>query len=160
MADIIIREANANDIAFMTTMLLEACSASGVNIEPDALSEHPDTEIYVKGWSPVREGGVIAEYRNGRAVGAAWNRYLPELGHSEGEQFPEITIAVAPEYRRMGIAGKLMNNLYELSARKGICKLSLGVHRNNIPAIQLYEKQGWVREGTFKEYIIMGRIIG
>lgn len=151
------REANKKDIPFMTKMLLESCAASEVYIDPSELSKFPDTEIYVKGWDPKSECGIIAENESGKAVGATWIRNLSELGHWEKEQLPEITVAVLPEYRRHGIASDLMNRLYKLCQQKDIHKLSLGVHQNNIPAINLYIKQGWVKEGEFKEYIMMTR---
>lgn len=34
-------------------------------------------------------------------------------------------------------------------------KLSLGVQCDNDSAIKLYEKQGWVKDGLFRDYIIM-----
>lgn len=153
------RKATASDIPFMTSMLLESCIASGVFIEPDKLHEFPDTEIYVKGWSEEKEFGIIAETESGELVGATWIRNLPGLGHSVNEQLPEITIAVVSQYRKKGIASELMNRLYKLSVKYGISKLSLGVHRDNLPAINLYKKQGWIKDGTFQDYIMMSRKI-
>ncbi|MDU1905186.1 MAG: GNAT family N-acetyltransferase [Dysgonomonas sp.] len=151
------RKAKVSDIPFMTSMLLESCIASGVFIEPDKLHEFPETEIYIKGWSEETEFGIIAETESGESVGATWIRNLPGLGHSVNEQLPEITIAVSSLYRKKGIASELMNRLYKLSVEYAITKLSLGVHRDNLPALKLYEKQGWIKDGIFKDYIMMSR---
>lgn len=156
-AGITYRKAIANDVPFMTSMLLEACVASGVFIDPDKLHEFPETELYIKGWLPETEVGVIAETESGEPIGAVWVRNLPHAGHSVNEPLPEITISVVTQYRRKGIANELMNKLYELSAEYNVPKLSLGVQRDNIPAIKLYEKQGWTKDGEFHDYIMMSR---
>lgn len=152
------RKAIVDDIPFLTVMLLECCAASGVFIIPDKLHEYPDTELYTKGWLPEKEPGVIAETESGEPVGAAWVRNLPDAGHSVNEPLPELTIAVAAPFREMGIASGLLNKLYELSASNSIPKLSLGVQRENIPAIRLYEKQGWAKDGEFRDYVMMSRV--
>lgn len=75
------------------------------------------------------------------------------------EPLPEVTIAVAQRYRGKGIASKLMNKLYTLSAQYGVPKLSLGVQCDNLPALKLYEKQGWMKDGEFRDYLMMSREI-
>lgn len=156
--NIIYRVANENDLAFMKEMLIESCLASGVtSINVNNLHEHPDTEINIKGWNYKTEPGVIAETESGESIGAAWLRNLPELGHSVEEYLPEITIAVSSGHRRKGVAGLLMNELYRKCFERGILRISLGVHSDNLPAINLYKKQGWKQDGTFKDYIMMSR---
>lgn len=152
------RAANENDIPFMKEMLIESCVASGVTeITVDNLHEHPDTEINIKGWNCQTEPGVIAQTETGESVGAAWLRNLPELGHSVGEYLPEIAIAVSPDHRRKGVAENLMNELYRKCFEQGILRIALGVHCDNLPAIRLYEKQGWTQDGVFKEHIMMSK---
>lgn len=154
------RGANINDLPFMKEMLIECCFASDVtSITIDNLHEYPDTEINIKGWNFETEPGIIAETQFGESVGAVWLRNLPELGHSVNEYLPEITIAVSASYRGKGIAGNLMNELYKKCSEKGIGCISLGVHSKNLPAISLYKKQGWLPNGTFKDYIMMSKRI-
>lgn len=63
-----------------------------------------------------------------------------------------MNIAVAPEYRRKGIAEALVVALVaELKKRKSICLL-LEVRASNIPAITLYEKLSFVQVGLRKNY--------
>lgn len=157
---IIYRIANENDIPFMKEMLIESCLASGVtSIRVDNLHEHPDTNINIEGWNCETEPGVIAETESKISIGAVWLRNLPELGHSVGEYLPEITIAVSSGYRKKGVAGHLLNELYLKCIEKGILRISLGVHCDNLPAINLYKKQGWRQDGTFRDYIMMSRQI-
>ena len=63
-----------------------------------------------------------------------------------------MNIAVAPQYRRMGIAEALVVALSEeLKSRKSICLL-LEVRASNVPAISLYEKLSFVQVGLRKNY--------
>ena len=93
----------------------------------------------------------------GIPVGAAWVRNVPELNHYINYPTPELAIAILPEYRKMGIGEDLMNNLYKVCNASGINEISLGVHKDNLPAIRLYQKQGWIKEGDFHDYIMMIR---
>ena len=152
------RVAGENDISFMKEMLIECCQASGVmSIRVDNLHEHPETNINIEGWNREIEPGVIAETESKISVGAAWLRNLPELGHATGEYLPEITIAVSSGYRHAGVAGHLLEELYLACRQKGIPRISLGVHSDNLPAINLYRKQGWRQDGVFRDYIMMSR---
>lgn len=152
---IVYREATMNDIPFMREMLIQACIGSGETaITVDNLHEYPETEININGWDIDTEPGFIAETERGESTGAVWLRNLPELGHAD---FPEVTIAVSIPYRKQGIASNLMNQLYRKCAEKGIKYISLGVHRENHPALLLYKKHGWTQNGTFKEYIMMSK---
>ena len=63
-----------------------------------------------------------------------------------------MNIAVAPKYRRKGIAEELVLALCEhLRDRNSICLL-LEVRASNAPAISLYEKLNFVQIGRRKNY--------
>ena len=63
-----------------------------------------------------------------------------------------MNIAVAPQYRRQGIAEALILALCEkLIERKAICLL-LEVRASNLPAISLYEKLAFKSVGLRKNY--------
>ncbi len=59
------------------------------------------------------------------------------------------TLGVLPEYRRQGIARKL---LQECENRLNSARLRLCVRMENTPAIQLYEQEGYSRVGTWTKY--------
>ena len=59
------------------------------------------------------------------------------------------TLGVLPEYRRQGIARLL---LLECEQRLNSPRLRLCVRLENTPAIQLYEKEGYQRVGTWTKY--------
>lgn len=58
-------------------------------------------------------------------------------------------IAVSPDYRRMGIAMKLLNNIIE---KLNLENIYLEVSRINQKAISLYEKMGFKENGIRENY--------
>ena len=68
-----------------------------------------------------------------------------------------ISIAVLPEYRRMGIASLLMKNAMKVLREVYDCsEVFLEVRISNNPAITLYEKLGFVKVDRIKQYYIDG----
>ena len=63
-----------------------------------------------------------------------------------------MNLAVSPEYRRMGIGEALVNALVPRLAERGSHSLMLEVRVSNKPAIQLYEKLGFVQVGRRPNY--------
>jgi ribosomal-protein-alanine N-acetyltransferase len=59
------------------------------------------------------------------------------------------TLGVLPEYRRQGIARLL---LLECEKQLNSARLRLCVRMENTPAIQLYEKECYLRVGTWTKY--------
>ena len=76
-------------------------------------------------------------------------------------------IAVHPEYRRRGLAGRMLENIIEQCKLSGISKITLEVRQSNINAVSLYEKKGFKFIGERKNYysdnhetaILMTRLI-
>ena len=63
-----------------------------------------------------------------------------------------MNIAVCPDYRRQGIAEKLVDRLVEELKTIGSRALTLEVRASNVPAISLYEKLGFHQVGLRKNY--------
>ncbi|MCI8308024.1 MAG: ribosomal protein S18-alanine N-acetyltransferase [Lachnospiraceae bacterium] len=61
-------------------------------------------------------------------------------------------IAVACEFRRRGIADRMLESLTEYGMSKGIRGFALEVRKSNAPAIALYKKNGFVTESCRKSY--------
>ena len=68
-----------------------------------------------------------------------------------------MNVAVAPEYRRRGIARQLLDRLQDLLAAQGIRSLTLEVRASNGPAIALYESLGYVQVGRRPNYYFKPR---
>ena len=52
-----------------------------------------------------------------------------------------------------------MEELYKAARAIGITKISLGVHKENLPAVSLYKQQNWIVDGYFEEYVMMSKAI-
>ncbi len=61
-------------------------------------------------------------------------------------------IAVLPEFRRMGIAGLLMEAFLSWMKERGTGAATLEVRQGNTAAVSLYEKYGFREEGRRKDY--------
>lgn len=61
-------------------------------------------------------------------------------------------VAVLPAFRRMGIADGLMQALAGAARERGLSFLTLEVRASNLPAIALYEKNGYVPAGRRRNY--------
>ena len=68
-----------------------------------------------------------------------------------------MNVAVAPEYRRRGIARQLLDRLRDLLAAQGVRSLTLEVRASNEPAIALYESLGYVQVGRRPNYYFKPR---
>jgi len=68
-----------------------------------------------------------------------------------------ISIAVLPEYRRLGIASALLKNAMKILREVYDCsEVFLEVRVSNTPAINLYEKLGFMKVDRIKRYYIDG----
>ena len=63
-----------------------------------------------------------------------------------------MNIAVAPAFRRQGIAEKLIDMLILQLMERGSNSLTLEVRASNMPAIALYEKLGFTQVGRRPNY--------
>lgn len=63
-----------------------------------------------------------------------------------------MNVAVAPDYRRQGIAEGLIAELISRLAANGVHCLTLEVRASNAPAIALYDKLGFTQKGLRKNY--------
>lgn len=62
------------------------------------------------------------------------------------------TVAVDPALRRRGLAIRLMEHVLADAARQGVEHATLEVRRSNEPALQLYQRLGFVVEAVRQRY--------
>ena len=153
------RKATARDIGFLSQILANAAVSSGVNVKATDIPYSPDIYQYVEGFPKGIDTGIVAETNEGVLIGAAWIRLLPTDIHAINEHLPELTMGVLPQYQRKGIGKRLMEELYKAARAIGITKISLGVHKENLPAVSLYKQQNWIVDGYFEEYVMMSKAI-
>ena len=56
-------------------------------------------------------------------------------------------LQIDPIYLRKQIASKLMLHAEKLARENGLCSIRLDTREDNIPALKLYEKLGYIRRG-------------
>lgn len=69
--------------------------------------------------------------------------------------FDELQInnlAVMPDWRRRGVAHRVLAAVFAAARHEGATKATLEVRASNAPAIALYERLGFVRSGTRPGY--------
>lgn len=94
---------------------------------------------------------IFAAFYDGRFVGWITLIYIPKVGRwNKGVIFVE-ELWTAPEFRRKGIAMKLMEKAFEAQHETGAVKIRL--YTDNIPAQKLYKKCGFklINEAVFME---------
>ncbi len=104
----------------------------------------PATAHYIAGWPRDTDLGVIAE-ADGAPAGAAWLRFLPAADPGYGfvaPDVPELTIAVAGDWRGQGVGRALLRALAGQARSAGIRQISLSVERKNF-AQKLYLAEGY-----------------
>ena len=83
-----------------------------------------------------------------REIGAAWYRLMSPGRRGYGfvdASTPEIVIAVVPDRRGLGVGGALLRELLNTARRQGFGALSLSVRRENSAAVNLYQRNGFVK---------------
>ncbi|WP_418222842.1 ribosomal protein S18-alanine N-acetyltransferase [Clostridium isatidis] len=63
-----------------------------------------------------------------------------------------MNIAVHPDYRKLGIASKLLASLIDLCKNLNCSKINLEVRASNLPAQNLYKKFSFIENGIRKGY--------
>ncbi len=84
-------------------------------------------------------------YDNDKVVGFGSYVQILDEGHI-------LNIAVLPEYRRKGIASRILSNLIENGKSNGIVAFTLEVRVGNVPARTLYERYGFKLVGIRKKF--------
>ncbi|KXS42204.1 MAG: ribosomal-protein-alanine N-acetyltransferase [Candidatus Frackibacter sp. T328-2] len=62
------------------------------------------------------------------------------------------TLAISPDYRRQGVAKRLLSNLFGRLREEGVNKVTLEVRVSNQPARKLYTDYGFDEAGIRKNY--------
>ena len=88
-------------------------------------------------WLVALDGDTVAGYVGSQAV-------LDEAD--------VMNVAVAPDYRRQGVARALLTGLQEALKAKFVHCLTLEVRASNHPAIALYESLGYLQVGCRPNY--------
>ncbi len=86
----------------------------------------------------------VAE-KNGKVLGYVGINCILDEGYI-------TNIAVFPDFRHQGVATALINELFSLAENLSLSFISLEVRESNLSAISLYEKMGFSKVGTRKNF--------
>ena len=142
----IVRPLTSADEPALWEMLYYAIYVAEGDISPEReVVNQPGVAKYVHEWGRTDDRGFIAlDAADKQPIGAAWLRLL--VGDNRGygyvdEATPEVSIAVAPEYRGQGIGTRLLTQLLQAAAVDYVT-VSLSVAGDN-PALRLYQRLGF-----------------
>ena len=136
------REITPADAGFLLEMLRYAV---GWQIVPSADGSPPPVLVPPRVFADLGrpgDGGILATY-DGEPAGACWYRLMPADGDQlEGEDVPELTIAVLPQCRGQGVGSELLDRGIEHARAAGFPAIDLVVELDN-PARGMYERRGF-----------------
>nr|CAG4652209.1 EOG090X0ENV [Triops cancriformis] len=119
------------------------------NVNLDPLTETYGLAFYMQYLAHWPEYFQVAEAPSGELMG-----YI--MGKAEGagtSWHGHVTaLSVAPEYRRLGLAAKLMSFLEEVSEKKRAYFVDLFVRVSNTVAINMYKNLGYIVYRTVLDY--------
>ncbi len=104
--------------------------------------ELPHISEYFESWGKRDDLGFFVFSNDGHSVGIIQAR-IKSSQNGKYSNYPEIAIAVLPEYCGEGVGSLLMDKLIS-EIGNNYDGLRLGVHPKNEVAIKLYEKFGFV----------------
>jgi ribosomal protein S18 acetylase RimI-like enzyme len=140
------RRLDRTDEPFLWEMLYHALYVpEGQPPFPKETIYEPELAKYVDQWGRDSDSGyVVIDNMSLQPVGAAWTRLFKGANKGYGyvnDDTPELSIALLPEYRNIGIGTSLLNQLIN-DARDKYPALSLSVSAGN-PATRLYKRLGF-----------------
>lgn len=121
------------------------------NVNLDPLTETYGIPFYLQYLSHWPEYFQVVESPSGQIMGYIMGKVE---GKVEQDQWHgHVTaVTVAPQYRRLGLAAKLMSALEEISERKQAFFVDLFVRVSNKVAVDMYENLGYIVYRRVLEY--------
>ncbi len=136
MKDYVIKAINA---AFPRTVFADLSALDKICVGADGWSAQDFLDEAAK------EGGIVLSAFDGtRIIGAV-------AGFTASDTGEILTVATAPEYRRKGIARKLLTVFFSLIPDETET-IALEVRQSNTAAIALYESFGFEKAGVRKRF--------
>ena len=131
----------------------------------DYLLMHTNYPGWIKGIYPTRKNAtegissktLFVARSEGKITGSIILNHQPEEAYDDADWLVEITydniyvirtFVIHPNFMGKGIGNALLNYSIEFAKNSGIKTIRLDVYEKNIPAIKLYEKNGFIYTGT------------
>lgn len=159
--NVLLREAQHSDIAFLRRILYEAVFWRANDSKPsfeEGLA-YPEVSKSLADWGDRDGDTAVVASINSQPIGAAWYRFWTDRNASRGyvdEHTPVLVIGVLGEYRHQGIGGKLIAWLVDHASKHAVETISLSVSKDNY-ALNLYQQQGFQEHSDSGDSLIMVR---
>lgn len=136
------------------SFVVEGCEAGEVAASVGVRTKPSNDDIMARGlWrSLTRNLGTL------RALWATTLLSYPRYSARQSEAYIE-RLVVSPGFRRQGMAKSLLEAAEELANETGKKTLGLHVSGNNLPAMRLYEDEGFV-EVSRQRSLLTGKFLG
>jgi putative acetyltransferase len=96
---------------------------------------------------------MLAAWVDGEPVGCGAVRRMPAEAETDGAPYAEIKrMFVVPSARGQGVAGRVLARLESIVAAEGFARSLLETGRDQLVALRVYERCGYVRRGPFGGY--------
>jgi Acetyltransferases len=152
----IIEKGNKSDIEELALLYdeLNDSLARGRNYPGWRKGVYPVREIAIDG---IANGELYVARQSGKIAGSIILNHTPEEAYygvkwridaDYSDVFVVHTLAVHPAYSKKGIGASLMEFATQHGIKEHIESIRLDVYENNIPAISLYEKSGFMYVDT------------
>lgn len=99
------------------------------------------------------DGIYLVAEAEGQIIGLAT---CQESSRSRTAHRGELSICIRRSWWHRGVGSTLMERLLEQASQKGLRKIDLEVREDNVHALRLYEKFGFLREGIHRRMFCDG----
>jgi RimJ/RimL family protein N-acetyltransferase len=111
----------------------------------------PETRAFALGLMEKGDPMFVA-LANGEVVGWCDIQRHPFSAHSHRGT---LGMGLIPDYRGRGVGARLMDQTVSQAFAAGFVRIELNVRADNLRAVRLYEKAGFVREGVLRDAVFV-----
>lgn len=136
--DVSFKRIQARDSLKLSAMLVAAPAAYSRFFIPFAFDAESVKSVLRK----VRKDNFFVVMVNGD-----WAGFYMLRGFDSGYRVPAYGVWIAPKYKNCGLAALTLAHAFAICKLNGVERLMLKVHPQNVKALKLYERIGFIRTG-------------
>lgn len=149
-----IRDATIEDLPAIVAIYNSTIPTRMVTADLEAVSVSSREEWFAE-HSQARRPLWVADV-NGEVAG--WLSYSSFYGRPAYDSTCEVSLYLAPEYRRRGLGTQMLHRGIEYAPLIGVTTLLGFIFGHNEPSLGLFEKLGFVRWGYLPRVAVLDRI--